>query len=637
MSIKTHTLSFNILSGTSGNVSVTGVGFKPTLIKIMGYAPNSLQNDFRFGMGAASGPTTDEQFCLAIYATTGGATTQNKKTFRDLLFFALGENSAVTHEMTLVSFDNDGFTVNLATATPTNISMNVVLIDLVDVAVSKFWLPNVNGNVTATGLAFQPTAIEVFPEFSSVHENVNSDARITMGAATASQQYCITVASEDSVSTTVTSRFQTSSSIMAVYNTIAGAGETALSLEYDFVGFTSDGFTLNAVAAVGFSQNLSYIAYGAANAKVGTFTQPVADSTVSVTGVGFQPDVTFFAGIQNPTFDESQGDNRLFVGVGSDSAQSSVSVWDDDAQTNTTSSRINSETNCIVQHASYTDAYNQPHASYEASEVDGFSLSWLYTDTIGRNTFYLSLAEDAVSDTTAPVITLDGGTYMEVERGDTYSDPTYTITDDTDSTRTTGAVITGTVDTSTVGYYYRYFNAEDAAGNDASQVTLTVEVVYTPEVGDVVPDADENNWTYVGSFFVDDGPHQSLPAPSINGLQAAEEVFGTLPDEVYATSTVPHLVNRLANYDSYSGAATTGADDLDTYGSDGLYNSSGDLSAYVDDKTFEVTTYVFKRAVSTGTNNLNVGSSEVLDVKYFNGTNLVDVELQLNETIVWKV
>lgn len=38
-----------------------------------------------------------------------------------------------------------------------------------------------------------------------------------------------------------------------------------------------------------------------------------------------------------------------------------------------------------------------------------------------------------------------------------------------------------------------------------------------------------------------------------------------------------------------------------------------------------------------GINELQVGSSAVLDVKYYNGVSLVDVELQINGTIVWQV
>ena len=35
------------------------------------------------------------------------------------------------------------------------------------------------------------------------------------------------------------------------------------------------------------------------------------------------------------------------------------------------------------------------------------------------------------------------------------------------------------------------------------------------------------------------------------------------------------------------------------------------------------------------TNNLQYGSEGVLDVKYYDGTNMVDVVLQINSTIVW--
>ena len=49
-------------------------------------------------------------------------------------------------------------------------------------------------------------------------------------------------------------------------------------------------------------------------------------------------------------------------------------------------------------------------------------------------------------------------------------------------------------------------------------------------------------------------------------------------------------------------------------------------------------TFYFTADVPSGTiNKMKYGSNSILDVKYYNGTALVDVELQLNGTTVWKV
>jgi len=83
-------------------------------------------------------------------------------------------------------------------------------------------------------------------------------------------------------------------------------------------------------------------------------------------------------------------------------------------------------------------------------------------------------------DNTVPVITLVGSATMELDVGDSYTDPGYSATDNLDGTITGSVVVGGdTVDTSTAGTYVVTYNVTDAAGNVAVQKTRTVEVVVT--------------------------------------------------------------------------------------------------------------------------------------------------------------
>ena len=78
-----------------------------------------------------------------------------------------------------------------------------------------------------------------------------------------------------------------------------------------------------------------------------------------------------------------------------------------------------------------------------------------------------------IVDVTAPVITITGDNPATVELGATYTDA--------GATADGGETVTssGTVDTSTVGTYTITYSATDAAGNAATQVTRTVNVVDT--------------------------------------------------------------------------------------------------------------------------------------------------------------
>ncbi len=80
------------------------------------------------------------------------------------------------------------------------------------------------------------------------------------------------------------------------------------------------------------------------------------------------------------------------------------------------------------------------------------------------------------ADTTAPVITLNGSADMTVAQGSTFTDPGATASDDVDGDISSQIVVTGSVDTSTVGDYVLRYNVSDNAGNAAQEKARTVHV-----------------------------------------------------------------------------------------------------------------------------------------------------------------
>ena len=89
-----------------------------------------------------------------------------------------------------------------------------------------------------------------------------------------------------------------------------------------------------------------------------------------------------------------------------------------------------------------------------------------------------------VVDTTAPVITLTGDATLTLEVGATYNEQGATATDNYDAS--VSVTIGGnTVDTNTVGTYTVTYDATDASGNTATQVTRTVNVVDSLSVNEV--------------------------------------------------------------------------------------------------------------------------------------------------------
>ena len=79
-------------------------------------------------------------------------------------------------------------------------------------------------------------------------------------------------------------------------------------------------------------------------------------------------------------------------------------------------------------------------------------------------------------DTTAPIITLNGASAIDLNVGDTYNELGATATDNFDGDITSSIVISGTVNTNVVGAYTVNYNVSDSSGNNASQVSRTVNI-----------------------------------------------------------------------------------------------------------------------------------------------------------------
>ena len=122
-----------------------------------------------------------------------------------------------------------------------------------------------------------------------------------------------------------------------------------------------------------------------------------------------------------------------------------------------------------------------PSTQYEAqirSECSG-----------GSNSAYSSLVNFlTLSDTVAPIISLNGDTSIDLFVGNTYNELGAIATDNIDGDLTPNIVIGGdVVDTNTLGTYIVTYNVSDAAGNPAVEVTRTVNITefqYCDSFGD---------------------------------------------------------------------------------------------------------------------------------------------------------
>ncbi len=85
--------------------------------------------------------------------------------------------------------------------------------------------------------------------------------------------------------------------------------------------------------------------------------------------------------------------------------------------------------------------------------------------------YTLVAADITIVKAEVPVITLLGNAEVSLELGSTYTDAGATAADNIDGVITSSIVVVSTVDVNAVGTYTVTYNASDAAGNAASQVS----------------------------------------------------------------------------------------------------------------------------------------------------------------------
>ncbi len=137
---------------------------------------------------------------------------------------------------------------------------------------------------------------------------------------------------------------------------------------------------------------------------------------------------------------------------------------------------------------------------------------------------------ESIADTTAPIVTLLGDEEVEVILGETYTEAGATANDDVHGMMT--PVITGTVDTSTLGTYTITYSATDAAANTDS-ATRTVTVVEGPDVvapvvtlegGETVTIAQNSTYTDAGATAED--VRDGMLTPEMSG-EVSTAILGT--------------------------------------------------------------------------------------------------------------
>jgi hypothetical protein len=150
---------------------------------------------------------------------------------------------------------------------------------------------------------------------------------------------------------------------------------------------------------------------------------------------------------------------------------------------------------------------------------------------------------NGAADTTAPVITLTGSATINLNVGDSFTDPGATATDNVDGNLTSSIAVTGSVNTNAVGTYTLNYNVSDAAGNAATQVSRTVNVTDGTAPVITLTGSATINLT-VGDSYTDAG---ATATDNVDGnLTSSIVVTGSVNTGVEGTYTLNYNVSDAA-------------------------------------------------------------------------------------------
>ncbi|QRG68618.1 S-layer homology domain-containing protein [Brevibacillus choshinensis] len=138
-----------------------------------------------------------------------------------------------------------------------------------------------------------------------------------------------------------------------------------------------------------------------------------------------------------------------------------------------------------------TATLDQDHITYRLNPSHSETVTFSYTvidDGITNNISdpktVTAKAIFHLTDSTPPIITLNGDQTLYVLQNESYAEPGYSANDEIDGDLTDEVVAEGEVDTHVLGIYTIRYNVKDGSGNDAAEVTRTVHVV-SNKLGDL--------------------------------------------------------------------------------------------------------------------------------------------------------
>lgn len=428
---------------STGNQSVTGVGFTPTFVYFWVSVDHTdatldVSNGMSWAFGAAT--STTNRYCGTGHsdrdsndASRQHGNTECIRSFRPV-------NSTLVLVADFVSFDADGFTINLSTASVA-CTVHYLCLD----CPAYIWggeSHNSTGDLALTGAGFAPNVVLFFSGNRSAWNSggAGNICNYGMGAGLANSSsidYQIGIAGINRESSN-NNRCSSDDALIGLSKDFASTGRI---YESSLTDLDSDGITINITNTTTAYQILVGLRVPAH--AIGTTNSPTSTGTVSVAGTDIRAKAALFMGVMATDDDHTDNSNQraFFGGLGDDDVQA-VKAWCEDSGGNDS---MGYDDDAAVIVSIDTSGETIQDLADGTMDESGFTLDYTTADATARMNSYLILGDRVVypDPLEADWTTVDPGAAIVVEMTSPY--PTNDIPSATWATADANVTITASV------------------------------------------------------------------------------------------------------------------------------------------------------------------------------------------------
>lgn len=263
---------FSLLTTDTTTKAVSGLGFQPSAVI---FAPTRANGDL-VGTGAngvaakpALGWTDGTREGAFVTFSADAAATADTKSYQrtDRCVLMVDDAGAAEYELSIASFDSDGFTLTVDDATSTNVRIPFLALSGVEAYAGSLTQPTSTGSQAVTGVGFQPTGLLTASVQKTASTAIVDHANVWVGFSDGTAEVGGYFGDADAVDPTRSVNRAVSDKVAFAATPAATAASSTTDAAADLTSFDSGGFTLQWTTADATGREFLFLALAA---NVGT-------------------------------------------------------------------------------------------------------------------------------------------------------------------------------------------------------------------------------------------------------------------------------------------------------------------------------------------------------------------------------